>query len=93
LSLGGLVRLLARLLLFNLRPDGRTLKLYGTTTSKIGRGPYLEDWAKLFVLLEEGKIKPIIMERYPILEAAKANELLESGQVAGNIVLLAPELL
>ena len=34
-----------------------------------------------------------IAERLPILEAAKANELLESGKVTGNIVLLAPELL
>jgi hypothetical protein len=29
----------------------------------------------------------------PLLEARKANELLESGQMTGNIVLLAPELL
>jgi len=27
------------------------------------------------------------------LEARKANELLESGQVTGNVVLLSPELL
>ena len=52
-----------------------------------------EDWAKLFQLLEEGKIKPVIAEKFPILEAAKANELLESGNVIGNVVLLAPELL
>jgi len=32
-------------------------------------------------------------KKLPLLEAAKANELLESGTVAGNIVLLAPELL
>jgi NADPH:quinone reductase-like Zn-dependent oxidoreductase len=47
----------------------------------------------LFDLLQEGKIKPIIAAKLPILEAAKANELLESGQVTGNIVLLTPELL
>lgn len=47
----------------------------------------------LFKLLEEGQIKPIIAERFPILEAVKANELLESGKITGNIVLLAPELL
>ncbi len=47
----------------------------------------------LFKLLEEGKIKPVIMQRFPLLEAGKANELLESGQVIGNIVLLAPEIL
>jgi len=33
------------------------------------------------------------MKKFPILETAQANALLESGQVIGNIVLLAPELL
>jgi len=36
---------------------------------------------------------PIIAGRFPILEARAANELLESGQVVGNVVLLEPELL
>jgi NADPH:quinone reductase-like Zn-dependent oxidoreductase len=93
LSFSGLLRLLARLVLLNLRPDGRSLKLYGTSTSKFGRGRYLEDWAALFKLLEEGKIQPVIMAKFPILEAVKANELLEGGQVTGNLVLVAPELL
>lgn len=51
------------------------------------------DWATLFKLLEEGKIKSVIMKKFPILEATKANELLESGKVIGNVVLLAEELL
>jgi NADPH:quinone reductase-like Zn-dependent oxidoreductase len=93
LSFSGLLRLLGKLILLNVLPNGRSLKLYGTTTSKFGRGRFLEDWAALFKLLEEGKIKPIIMKKCPILEAAQANELLESGQVIGNIVMLAPELL
>ena len=93
LSLSGLLRLLGRLVWLNLRPDGRSLKLYGTTTSKFGRGRYLEDWATLFELLGEGRIKPIIVKRFPILEAVAANELLESGEVIGNVLLVAPELL
>ena len=93
LSFSGLLRLLSKLVWLNVLPNGRSLKLYGTSTSKFGRGRYLEDWAVLFQLLEEGKIKPVIMEKFPILEAAKANELLESGQVIGNVVLVAPELL
>jgi NADPH:quinone reductase-like Zn-dependent oxidoreductase len=44
-------------------------------------------------LLGEGEIKPIVAAKFPILEAAKANELLESGKVIGNVVLLSPELL
>jgi len=93
LSFSGLLLLLAKLILFNVLPNGKSLKLYGTTTSKFGRRPFLEDWATLFKLLEEGKIKPVIMKKFPILEAAQANALLESGQVIGNIVLLVSELL
>ena len=54
---------------------------------------YLEDWATLFGLLGEGQIAPLIAAKFPLLEAAAANALLESGQVAGNVVLLAPELM
>jgi NADPH:quinone reductase-like Zn-dependent oxidoreductase len=93
LSFPGLLQLLGKLITLNLLPNGRSLKLYGTTTSKFGRGRYVEDWATLFRLLEWGQIEPIIAARFPILEAAKANELLESGSVVGNLVLLAPELL
>jgi NADPH2:quinone reductase len=53
----------------------------------------MEDLPLLFKMLEEGRIKPVITKKVPILEAARANELLESGQVIGNIVLLSPELL
>jgi NADPH:quinone reductase-like Zn-dependent oxidoreductase len=81
--------LVARLILYNLLPNGKKIKGYGTHTGDIAR--FEAEWKKLFQLLEEGKIKPIIAETFPILEARKANELLESGQVIGNIVLLAPE--
>jgi NADPH:quinone reductase-like Zn-dependent oxidoreductase len=93
LSFSGLLRLLARLILLNVLPNGKSLKLYGTTTSKFGRRRFLEDWAILFRMLEEERIKPIIAAKFPILEAAQANALLESGDVIGNVVLLAPELL
>lgn len=93
LSLPGLLRLLARMLATNVLPTGKTVKLYGTTMSRLNRRPFEEDWATLFRLLEEGEIKPIIMKTFPITEAAQANALLESGEVVGNVVLLAPELL
>lgn len=93
LSVAGLLRLLAKTLLFNLLPNGKTVRLYGTGLSTFNRQPFLEDWAILFKLLGEGKIKPVIMQKFPILEAAQANALLESDMVIGNLVLLAPELL
>jgi NADPH:quinone reductase-like Zn-dependent oxidoreductase len=92
-SVSRTLRFLGQLILFNLLPNGRSAKSYGTGLYLFNRRPFMEDWATLFKLVEEGKIKPVIMKKLPILEAAQANELLESGQVIGNIVLLAPELL
>jgi NADPH:quinone reductase-like Zn-dependent oxidoreductase len=93
-GLGTLAPILGTFITVNLLPNGKSFKLYGTSPYFLfGQRPFLEDWATLFKLLEEGQIKPIIAQKFPILEAAKANELLESGQVIGNIVLLAPELL
>ena len=92
--LGALARILGTFITVNLLPNGKSFKLYGTSSYFLfDQQPFLEDWATLFALLEQGQIKPIIAQKFPILEAAKANELLESGQVIGNIVLLAPELL
>lgn len=91
---GELLRILGLLLWTNLLPSGKTLKLYGTSAySLFDRRPFEEDWAALFKLLKEGKIQPIIAGRFPILEAARANELLESGMVTGNVVLVAPDLM
>jgi NADPH:quinone reductase-like Zn-dependent oxidoreductase len=83
--------LVAKFLLYNPLPNGKIIKGYGT--HRLGVDLFREDWTALFNLLEAGQIKPIIAAKFPILEADKANELLESGQVTGNIVLLAPELL
>jgi NADPH:quinone reductase-like Zn-dependent oxidoreductase len=89
-SFAGFLRLAAKLIWFNLLPNGKSIKGYGT--HRVDQQILVEDWPALFKLLEEGKIQPVIAERFPLLEAAKANALLESGQVTGNIVLLAPEL-
>jgi len=83
--------LMSKFLLYNLLPNRKSIKGYGTHRGDISQ--FKEDWAALFELLEEGQIKPIIAAKFPILEAARANELVESGLVTGNVVLLAPELL
>lgn len=83
-----------KLVRINLLSKGKKAEFYGITALYLrDKTPFLEDLPKLFQLLEEGKIKPVIHAKFPILEARKANELLESGEVAGNIVLLATELL
>lgn len=89
-----LLPVLAKFVWYNLLPNGKSFKLYGTSRyTFFDRGPYLDDLAVLFRLLEEGTLRPVIQQKFPILEAAQANALLESGHVTGNIVLLAPELL
>lgn len=90
-SFAGFLLLLAKLVLYNLLPNSKSIKGYGT--HRVDINLLKEDWLALFKLLEEGRIKPIIAKRFPIMEAAEANELMESGKVTGNVVLLAPELL
>jgi NADPH:quinone reductase-like Zn-dependent oxidoreductase len=91
-SLPALFRILGTNILSNLLPNGKSFKLYGTSFYTFNPRPFLQDWAELFRLLEESRIKPVIEKKLPLLEAARANELLESGRVTGNVVLLAPEL-
>jgi NADPH:quinone reductase-like Zn-dependent oxidoreductase len=92
-SLWGILSGLVKMASANLF-SGKSAEFYGITALYMrDKKPFMEDLPKLFNLLEEGKIKPVITARLPLLEARKANELLESGEVSGNIVLLAPELL
>lgn len=84
---------LGQILLFNLLPNGRSAGYYSTGKSRVAPGPFMEDWATLFRLLEDDQIEPILAATFPVAEAAAANALLESGGVIGNIVLVAPELL
>lgn len=89
-SLGALARILATAARVNLLSNGKSFKLYGTSTYFLfDRKPYEEDWATLFALLERGEIVPVIDARFPIVEAARANARLESGGVTGNVVLVA----
>jgi len=90
-SMAGFLRLVARLLWTNLLPNGKSIKGYGT--HRVDQQVLVEDWPQLFRLLQEGKIAPIIAARFPLLEAARANALLEGGDVVGNVVLVSPELL
>lgn len=91
MSFGGMFQVLGRVALYSLLPNGKSAKYYSTGASRINRKIFLDDWATLFKLLEDGQIKPVIADVFPILEAAKANSLLESGKVVGNIVLVNPE--
>jgi NADPH2:quinone reductase len=49
---------------------------------------FRQDLIALFELLQKQKIKPLIAQRFPLVEARQAHELLGKGGVIGKIVLV-----
>jgi NADPH:quinone reductase-like Zn-dependent oxidoreductase len=50
-----------------------------------------EDLSQLLVMLQEKLIRPVVAERMPLREAARAHELLERASVSGKMVLMCQE--
>lgn len=72
------------------RLTGRRGSFYGITRLyRQNPQPFREDLATLFELLAARKITPRIAERLPLLDARKANERLEAGNIEGKLVLVA----
>lgn len=70
------------------RLRGRVGKFYGVTLL-YRKDPSLlrEDLPKIFALLAEKKIDPMVSHTFPLLQARQALELLAAGSVEGKIVL------
>jgi NADPH2:quinone reductase len=93
MAVSGLVATLAMFanIFLGSRLRGRHGSFYGITAKyRKDAAPFREDLAKVFALLAEGKIDPMIAQTFPLLEARKALELLAAGGVAGKVVLEAP---
>ncbi len=72
------------------RLQGKRGTFYGITAQyRKNPGPLREDLPKLLQLLGEGKIRPRISARLPLLAAREANERIEKGGVDGKLVLVA----
>jgi NADPH:quinone reductase len=70
------------------RLRGRLGKFYGITMLyRKDPKPLREDLPKIFALLAEKKIDPLVNRTFPLLEARRALELLARGSVEGKIVL------
>ena len=81
-----------RLQLWNLWPNGRSAAFYSIGALRQKHpGWFSEDLTKLFDLLSQNKIKPIIAARMPLAEARRAQELVEQAEVQGKIVLTVTE--
>jgi len=75
--------------LLKLLPDGKRAPT-APDLSKDNAG-YRETLARLLDLLKAGKIRPLVAERVPLAEAARAHKLLERGRYAGKVVLVIEE--
>jgi NADPH2:quinone reductase len=77
-------------LLVGSRLTGRKGSIYGITLLyRRDPRPFREDLPRLLELLARRRIAPRIAARLPLLEARRANELLEAGGLEGKIVLVA----
>lgn len=72
--------------LVSLIPDGRKAPM--PPNAKTPNDSYRETLATLFDYLRAGKINPVIAARIPLLEAARAHQLLEAGGHRGKVVLV-----
>jgi NADPH2:quinone reductase len=72
--------------LLKIIPDGRQI----LTTPDLSKDNawYRATLAELLDLLAAGEIKPLVAERLPLVEAARAHEILECGGYAGRVVLV-----
>jgi NADPH:quinone reductase-like Zn-dependent oxidoreductase len=82
----------ASLGLMKILPDGKLAYWYNIKSlSDTSPEMFRQDLARLFDLLCQQKIHPVIAARFPLREAARANEMLEKAQVSGKLVLLCQE--
>ena len=73
---------------YNLVPGYKRLKLYSIQMLKRRRPSWFrEDLERLLALLAEGRIHPVVAERFPLAEAARAHEVLAAGATTGKLVI------
>lgn len=87
------LRLIARLLLWNLLPNSRRASFYDFWAGKKlrparYRARQQAAFAAVLALLADGTLRPQVAARFPLADAGRALELAESRTVAGKVVLL-----
>ncbi|MCK5153765.1 MAG: zinc-binding dehydrogenase [Spirochaetales bacterium] len=77
-----------QLKLWNILPNGKKVDFYSIGDMRKNNPAWFkEDLGKLFDLLKERKITPVIAERLTLKDAEKAHRLIDSASVKGRIVL------
>ena len=78
-----------RVALWNILPNGRKSAFYSIGALRKKQPEWFkEDLTKLFNLLAQGEIKPVIEKRMKLEDAAQAHELIEQAAVNGRLVLM-----
>lgn len=90
--IGAILTSIARMYLWRFLPGGRRARFYSINIMR-ARHPawFKEDLSRLFDLLASGSIRPQVAERISFDDVAEAHRRLESGGLAGKLVLC-PEL-
>ena len=86
------LKLLARLLWWNMLPNKRNAHFYNLWAGKRNitrfRRQIAEDLGTVFGLAADGTLRAQVAARIPLTEATRAMELAESGTVMGKVVLV-----
>lgn len=71
---------------------GKSARWYSLTAEKKNHPAWFrEDLARLLAMQREKAISPVLADRLPLREAARAHQLLEAAAVSGKIVLMCQE--
>ena len=85
-------KLFARVTLWNLLPNGKRAYFYnfwaGLRRRDAFRAKLRTDLGRVFEQVVDGTLTPQVAARFPLVEAAAAFRLAESGTVTGKVVLL-----
>lgn len=68
-------------------PDQTECAKRGLTCSRMGANPDSHVLEELTKLIEAGKMKPIVSQTFPLADASKAHQQIETRHTAGKIVL------
>ncbi len=78
--------------LMKILPDGKRASWYNVKNLRNQHPEWFrEDLSRLLALLSARQIQPVIAARFPLRDAPRANELLETSQVSGKLVVLPQE--
>ena len=89
-----MLKLLARITLWQLAPNGRRAHFFNLWAGKRRRparfrAQVREDLDQLFALLREGRISAQVAARFPLTDAAAALRFAEEGGKTGKVALVA----